>query len=88
MRTSNPNRTFQQHIRDLPIESQWPIENFKAHNIHAVLASMQEGSALAVCDGSFKKGSGAAAWVLEAAEGQGRISGTNHVPGNDTVQSS
>jgi hypothetical protein len=36
----------------------------------------------AVCDGSFKKGKGAAGWVIEGADDKGRITGVTAVPGS------
>ena len=85
--TTPLNITFEQHIAALPTASQWPIENFTSNNINAIISSMQEGSAMVVCDESFKNDKGAAAWILEAADMQSYVMGTNHVPGDDAVQS-
>jgi hypothetical protein len=42
---------------------------------------------MAVCDGPYKLKKGATAWVIEGPTSVGRITGWNHVPGDEQDQS-
>jgi hypothetical protein len=46
------------------------------------------GKAIAVSGGSYKKGVGSAAWLLQGHSGKGRICNTISVPGSVDIQSS
>ncbi len=53
-----------------------------------LLESLRKGSAIAVCDGSYKEGKGASAWAIVDDSKGGSISGCNRVNGNVGCQSS
>jgi hypothetical protein len=65
------------------------MQNFIANDDGEVLAqALANGKAIAVCDGSYKQGRGASAWVIEGESSEGRIKGFNWVPGSTVNQSS
>lgn len=59
-----------------------------ADNGETLVNELMEGEAIAVCDGSYKSGKGAAAWMIEGNSATGRIKGWNWVPGGVFNQSS
>jgi hypothetical protein len=65
------------------------MQNFIATDDGEILAqALAVGNAIAVCDGSYKQGKGASAWVIEGESSEGRIKGFNGVPGSTVNQSS
>ncbi len=53
----------------------------------SIAVALKQGTAIAVCDGSYKPHKGASAWVIEGHISLGRIRGWNHVPGDEMDQS-
>ncbi len=69
--------------------AKWSIKNFTASdNGEQIAQSIIDGSAVAVCDSSYKDGKGSAAWVIEGTTSEGRIRGTNFPPGPSKGQNS
>jgi hypothetical protein len=61
-------------IAELPTTARWSVENFQStDNGIYISQAISAGSAIAVCDGSYKNGKGSSAWVLEGAHASGRI---------------
>lgn len=76
-------RLLLQHINKLHVEKSWNMKNFMAtDNGEMLVPALQSGDAIAVCDGSCKKGSGASAWEIEGSTSIGRIKGWNWVLGS------
>ncbi len=73
---------LQQHIERIPQQaSSWCIQNFEAtDNGDTIAAVLKDGTAIAVCDGSFKNGIGTSTWVIEGTNSNNRIKGWNWVP--------
>lgn len=65
-------------IRYLDRSAQWSIKNFYAmKNGNTIAQAVLHNLAIAVCDGFFKSGKGAAAWVIEGESSVDRIKGWN-----------
>jgi hypothetical protein len=76
-------------VQARPTASKWSVQHFQSSDNGALLAkAIIDGDAIAVCDGSYKNGKGSAAWVLEGASSEGRISGYNFPPGHSEAQNS
>jgi hypothetical protein len=46
-------------VNNLPIAAQWSIKNFNSSdNGEYIAQAIKEGTAIAVCDGSYKEGKG------------------------------
>jgi hypothetical protein len=58
-----------------------------SHASH-IVTGLLAGDAVAVCDGSYKQGKGAAGWVIEGSDVTGRLTGVTEVPGEITDHSS
>jgi hypothetical protein len=81
--------TLEESIQNLPSAAQWSVKNFKSSDNGELIAkAITEGTAIAVCDGSYKEGKGSSAWVLEGASPTGRIIGSNLPPGISSGQNS
>jgi hypothetical protein len=81
--------TLEDRVANLTPAAKWSIKNYIASdNGEQIAQSITDGSAVAVCDGSYKDGKGSAAWVIEGATSEGRIRGTNFPPGPSTGQNS
>ncbi len=52
-----------------------------------IATALKQGRAVAVSDGSFKDGQGAAPFVIEGSTSKGRIVGVNVIPGEEDSQS-
>ena len=66
----------------------WAVENIlMTDNGEAIAQALQEGTCVAVSDGSFKNSHGTAAWVLEGPTAEGRITCPLTTPGRPEVQS-
>jgi hypothetical protein len=77
-----------QHVTALPTTKKWGTANFTSSDEGCtIVEALQQGNAIAVCDGSFKGNKGASAWVIEGCSSEGRITGWNHVSGDDYDQS-
>ncbi len=81
--------TLEESIQSLPSAAQWSVRNLKSSDNGELIAkAITEGTAIAVCDGSYKEGKGSSAWVLEGASPTGRIIGSNLLPGISSGQNS
>jgi len=65
----------------------WKCEYTLEGKTEALRADIMDGKAVAVSDGSFQLGNGAAAWTIEGAMAQHRIKGTGQTPGSTNDQS-
>jgi hypothetical protein len=84
-----PPKSLKHYIDALPIEVSWSMRNFISTDDGKILAqALSNGTAIAVCDGSYKQGKGASAWVMEGDSSKGRIKGFNWVSGSTVNQSS
>ena len=76
-------------IQELDPDARWAVKNFiDTDNGETIAAALQDGSAIAVSDGSYKEGRAAASWVLEGRDSVGRIEGPCLVPGTATDKDS
>ncbi len=69
-------------LEKLPHDAHWAVRHiqFDDHGTYFATA-LQNGTAVAVSDGSYKFGFGTAAYVLEGPDSQHRILGQNQTPG-------
>jgi hypothetical protein len=81
--------TFQQRLSDLEPSAKWAVENaeFTEGDIARVATSLQQGTAIAVSDGSFKDKRGTASLIIIGEE-DSRIRADVHVPGEPCDQCS
>jgi hypothetical protein len=76
-------------ISQLPLECRWAVQRFDApDNGMCIALAIQQGTAIAVSDGSFKDGRGTAAIIIEAADTADNIIIVNAIPGDPESQSS
>ncbi len=82
-----PPQSLATVVNNLSEAAHWSIKNFTASdNGEQIARSLIDGTATAVCDGSYKDGKGSSAWALEGTSQEGRILGTNLPPGPRSVQ--
>jgi len=74
----NNNRTF---------ETQWEYKYMIEGMVEQLRLAFINGKAIAVSDGSFQWGNGAAAWIIEGSTARNQIIGTGRTPGQATDQS-
>jgi len=65
----------------------WQCEYFIDGQAEVLVAAIQQGSAVAVSDGSFQFEHGAAAWTIESSTSAHRIRGAGQMPGGSRDQS-
>ena len=69
-------------IDALPPEARWALQHVKiTDNGRAIAGAIEQGSAVMVGDGSLKYGLGTAAFVIEGAGSNHRITAVNQTPG-------
>jgi hypothetical protein len=73
-------RTLEEFLKE-DRDIQWCLHDMKAVHIKEVAKGLWEGTAMAVCDGSFKETFGTAAWIIRTNEGEASIRGCVHCPG-------
>ncbi len=67
----------------------WPLDQVLHTDDGIALAqALQDGTAIAVSDGSYKDNYGTAAWTLQGSDEEGAIEGVNIAPGHPKDQSS
>ncbi len=85
----HPPTLLKDYVNNLASSAQWSIKNFTASDDgEMIVRAIKSGTAVAVCDGSYKEGNRSSAWVLEGEFQEGRIVGTNFPPGSSSGQNS
>ena len=75
-------RDLPQTLQDLPASTHWATEAIEFEDDGITVANaIENGTAVAVSDGSLKHCIGTAAYVMEGEGHYGRITGVNKVPG-------
>jgi hypothetical protein len=76
------NSVLSRALQNLPDDAHWAVRNVLFDDNGLTIANaFQNGTAVAVSDGSLKHAFGTAAFVLEGANHDHRINGVNQVPG-------
>jgi len=70
-----------QEFQNSKFSRTWKLEVETIGKEQAVVEAITQGTALAVSDGSFKEGRGAAAWTIEGRMANNKITGACLVPG-------
>jgi hypothetical protein len=84
-----PPSTLAEAIAALPAGSRWAVSCYDAtNNGIRVAQAIQDGTAIAISNGSFKEGFGTSALVIEASDSTDNIITVNVVPGNLADQGS
>lgn len=84
-----PVTTLAAAIANLHPGSQWAVQRFDATDDGFCIAqAIQDGTAIAVSDGSYKNGFGTSALIIEAADSRDNIIALNAVPGDPATQCS
>jgi hypothetical protein len=73
-------RTLEEYLKE-DGEILWCLHDLKVVNIKKVTKGLWEGTAMAVCDGSFKEKFGTVAWIIRNNEAEACIRGCVHCPG-------
>jgi hypothetical protein len=84
-----PVRTLRQRIDLLDRSARWAVESssFTDRDVAGIISALQQGTAIAVSDGSFKNERGTASMII-LGEGNSRIRADVHVPGEPVDQCS
>jgi len=85
---SNTNQDFCQAMRATEFSQQWGLTLNLTGSQTGLLAALSAGEGFAVCDGSYKDNTGAAAWIMEGQNSSIRLTGQWHTPGQDEDHSS
>jgi hypothetical protein len=75
-------------IDQCDLRLKWAVEQYFSDECIALAQSIQNETAIAVSDGSFKEGFGMAGFILEGWNSDSRILGVNVTPGGPVAQSS
>jgi hypothetical protein len=87
--TTNPPTSLCEAIKRLPPECRWAVQRFNSSDNGLCIAqAIQNGTAIALSDGSFKDGFGTSAIIIEATDPGDNIIAVNVVPGHRDTQSS
>jgi hypothetical protein len=71
-----------------PLDFRWAITEMSVNDNGTEIAdALQEGTAVAVSDGSYKDAQGTSAFVIEGSSSVGRLVGVNVIPGEEESQS-
>jgi hypothetical protein len=85
----NPPISLTDAIQCLPPECKWAVQQFhSSDNGIRIAQAIQNGTAIALSDGSFKDGFGTSAIIIEASDPGDNIIAVNVVPGCKDTQSS
>ncbi len=77
-----------QQLRENTFSRQWNLKVWLEGSQRAFIDRLSSGQGYAVCDGSFKDKSGAAAWIIEGPNSALRLMGNWHTPGMTSDHSS
>jgi len=69
-------------MRATEFAQQWVLELNLTGAQRTFLAALSNGDGYAVCDGSFKDGNGAAAWIIKGTDSQTRLCRQWYTPGH------
>ena len=82
-------QTLSRRIRESPAAIKWAIGNYAvADGGEEIANAIKQGSAIAVCDGSFKDAFGTVAYMIESDTSMNRLVAVLVAPGEAKVQSS
>ena len=85
----HPPASLNEAIECLPPECRWAVQRFdSSDNGLRIAQALQNGTAIAVSDGSFKDGFGTSAIIIEGSDPGDNIIAVNVVPGHSDTQSS
>jgi len=77
------NNELKQRNQLCQFKAHWQFEEEATGDPKAIVSAIGDGIAMAVSDGSFKEWSGAAAWTIEGADANTKVTGMCLVPGSE-----